>query len=56
VPFAAGDIVHFTPKTVHQLVNDSEQEFQMYAIWWDTDLAAGYLHAHGTARAEGLVS
>jgi mannose-6-phosphate isomerase-like protein (cupin superfamily) len=39
MPFVAGDIVHFPPRTHHQVVNTGAEEFQMYAVWWDIDLA-----------------
>lgn len=46
VPFSAGDVIHFTPQTVHQLVNTSDEEFEMYAIWWDAALAAAFADRH----------
>jgi mannose-6-phosphate isomerase-like protein (cupin superfamily) len=42
MPFVAGDIVHFSPGTVHQVVNDSERAFQMYSVWWDRELAGNF--------------
>ncbi|MCA1218415.1 cupin domain-containing protein [Streptomyces sp. 8L] len=48
VPFVAGDIIHFTPETVHQLVNDSSEDFEMYSIWWDADLAGSFAERHRT--------
>lgn len=41
-PFAAGDIVHFRPGSRHQVVNDGDGQFEMYAVWWDTDLATQF--------------
>jgi mannose-6-phosphate isomerase-like protein (cupin superfamily) len=46
VPFVAGDVVHFTPHHRHQVVNDGDEDFQMYAIWWDTDLSERFLTRH----------
>jgi oxalate decarboxylase/phosphoglucose isomerase-like protein (cupin superfamily) len=43
--FAAGDIVHFPPHTDHQIVNDGEEVFEMYALWWDADMARGFVAA-----------
>ena len=39
MPFVAGDIVHFPPRSHHQVINTGDAEFQMYAVWWDTELA-----------------
>jgi mannose-6-phosphate isomerase-like protein (cupin superfamily) len=39
MPFVAGDIVHFPPRSHHQVVNTGPAEFQMYAVWWDTEMA-----------------
>src|SRR5947199_7715605 len=33
-PFAAGDVVHFPPGTTHQVANESDEDFEMYSIWW----------------------
>lgn len=49
VPFTAGDVIHFTPQTVHQLANTSDEDFEMYAIWWDADLVAGFADRHPAA-------
>jgi mannose-6-phosphate isomerase-like protein (cupin superfamily) len=38
-PFTAGDIVHFPPGTRHQVVNRSDADFEMYAVWWDAEMA-----------------
>ncbi|MDQ3403948.1 MAG: cupin domain-containing protein [Actinomycetota bacterium] len=46
VPFVAGDVVHFLPHERHQVVNPGTEPFQMYAVWWDADLAAGFTRRH----------
>jgi mannose-6-phosphate isomerase-like protein (cupin superfamily) len=38
MPFVAGDIVHFRPRSHHQVVNTGDAEFQMYAVWWDSEM------------------
>jgi mannose-6-phosphate isomerase-like protein (cupin superfamily) len=38
-PFKAGDIVHLPPRSVHQVVNEGPEDFQMYSIWWDAEMA-----------------
>jgi quercetin dioxygenase-like cupin family protein len=47
-PFRAGDIAHFPPNTPHRLVNGSGSDFQVYCIWWDTEMSEKF-----TARHEG---
>ncbi|WP_199749102.1 cupin domain-containing protein [Amycolatopsis sp. WAC 01376] len=42
VPFAAGDIVHFPPGSRHQVVNTGTEEFRMYAVWWDREMAGRF--------------
>jgi len=42
MPFVAGDIVHFPPGSHHQVVNGGNAEFQMYAVWWDTEMAGQF--------------
>lgn len=44
--FAAGDIAHFTPGSVHQVINDSDADFQMYSVWWDAELANQFTQRH----------
>jgi mannose-6-phosphate isomerase-like protein (cupin superfamily) len=46
VPFVAGDIVHFTPQVRHQVVNDGDADFEMYAIWWDAELNERFAARH----------
>ncbi len=45
-PFVAGDIVHFRPGSTHQVVNDGVDDFQMYSVWWDAELAAKFADRH----------
>ena len=42
-PFAAGDIAFFNPGQQHRLLNDSDGEFMFYSVWWDTNMAEGFL-------------
>ncbi|MEU7351060.1 cupin domain-containing protein [Streptomyces albidoflavus] len=46
VPFTAGDVVHFRPGLEHQVVNQGEDDFQMYAVWWDAELAGRFATRH----------
>jgi len=45
-PFVAGDVVHFTPQLRHQVVNNSDTDFQMYSVWWDADMAQRFTERH----------
>jgi mannose-6-phosphate isomerase-like protein (cupin superfamily) len=45
-PFQAGDVVHFTPGTVHYAINDSDTNLEFYSIWWDPELAGDFLKRH----------
>ncbi|MFD8494784.1 cupin domain-containing protein [Amycolatopsis sp. NPDC059657] len=36
--FVPGDVVHFPPHTDHQVINDGDEDFQMYSVWWDKDM------------------
>ena len=45
-PFVAGDVVHFPPQVRHQVVNNSGDDFQMYAVWWDAELSERFVSRH----------
>jgi len=45
--FMAGDIVHLRPGVEHQVVNDNDQDFEYYAIWWDTEMSHRFLDRDG---------
>ncbi|HXV93166.1 MAG TPA: cupin domain-containing protein [Pseudonocardia sp.] len=45
-PFTAGDIVRFDPHTEHRVINEGDAAFEMYSIWWDSDMAATFLRRH----------
>jgi len=46
MPFSAGDIIRFPPGTGHQVVNNGDGDFEMYSVWWDTELAEKFLARH----------
>jgi mannose-6-phosphate isomerase-like protein (cupin superfamily) len=35
--FAAGDVAYLPPHAAHQVVNDGDECFAMYAVWWDAE-------------------
>ncbi|MCP2341718.1 cupin domain-containing protein [Actinomadura rupiterrae] len=45
-PFRAGDVVHFTPGTRHQVVNEGAEPFAMYAVWWDLEMTERFAARH----------
>jgi mannose-6-phosphate isomerase-like protein (cupin superfamily) len=45
--FRSGDVVYFPPGRTHQVVNESERDFEMYSVWWDSEMAGRF-----TARRE----
>ena len=45
-PFVAGDIIHFPPHAHHQVVNTSDGDFEMYAVWWDAELSERFAARH----------
>ena len=42
VPFRTGDIVHFPPNVQHHVINDTAEDFEMYSVWWDADMATRF--------------
>ena len=41
-PFQAGDIA-FPPGRVHRVINASDRDFGIYAIWWDTGMTGRFV-------------
>lgn len=41
--FRTGDIAHFPPGTAHRVINESTADFELYCIWWDTDMSTRFL-------------
>jgi oxalate decarboxylase/phosphoglucose isomerase-like protein (cupin superfamily) len=42
-PFEMGDIVAIPKHTNHYVVNDSDEDFHFYVIWWDKTYATQFL-------------
>lgn len=49
VPISAGDIAHFHPYEVHQVVNSGDEDFQFFAAWWDVEMAEAFSARHEEA-------
>ncbi|WP_238014772.1 cupin domain-containing protein [Dactylosporangium sp. AC04546] len=48
VPFVEGDVVHFPPHVEHQVVNETDEPLQFYAVWWDAPMTAVFAERHGS--------
>jgi mannose-6-phosphate isomerase-like protein (cupin superfamily) len=45
-PFNEGDTVQFSPFTQHCVINEADEPFEMYSIWWDADMSARFTQRH----------
>ncbi|MGM1064113.1 cupin domain-containing protein [Saccharothrix sp. Mg75] len=41
-----GDIAHLVPGSHHQVLNETDADFEYYAIWWDTAMSAAFVDRH----------
>ncbi|UWE13001.1 cupin domain-containing protein [Actinacidiphila bryophytorum] len=48
---AAGDLAYITPDVEHSVVNEHDEDFAYYAIWWDPAMSADFLASQGQAAA-----
>lgn len=46
-PFRSGDVAYFTPGEEHRVLNDTDEDFEFYSVWWDTEMAERYLDRAG---------
>lgn len=44
--FRPGDIEFHKPGTEHRILNDGAEDFEMYAIWWDSDMTVKFAARH----------
>ena len=42
-PFKAGDVAHFIPGKQHRLLNDGDDEFMFYSVWWDEEMSEKFI-------------
>ncbi|MBP2326479.1 mannose-6-phosphate isomerase-like protein (cupin superfamily) [Kibdelosporangium banguiense] len=42
--FAEGDVAFFQPGKQHRLLNDGDDEFMFYSVWWDEKMSEEFLH------------
>ncbi|MGY0231552.1 cupin domain-containing protein [Longispora urticae] len=48
-PFREGDVVHFVPGTRHEVINESDTDFQFFSVWWDAEMTERFAERHGAA-------
>ena len=51
--FAAGDVAFFKPGRQHRLLNDNDDEFVFYSVWWDEEMSERFLQRN-RAEAAGV--
>jgi len=44
--FRPGDIVFFPPHVDHQVINETDEDFEMYSVWWDPEMTARFAQRH----------
>jgi mannose-6-phosphate isomerase-like protein (cupin superfamily) len=42
-PFKSGDVSFFRPGHQHRLLNDNDEEFVFYSVWWDAEMSERFL-------------
>jgi mannose-6-phosphate isomerase-like protein (cupin superfamily) len=49
-PFVAGDVAYLVPGSYHQVINDREDDFQFYSVWWDPEMAERFTERHEAVK------
>ena len=44
-PFVAGDTAYLAPGETHQIINVGDDDFTMYGVWWDPQMAERFRSA-----------
>jgi mannose-6-phosphate isomerase-like protein (cupin superfamily) len=42
-PFRTGDVAFFQPGRLHRILNDRDQDFEFYSVWWDQEMAERFI-------------
>ena len=42
-PFRPGDVAFMKPGTQHHVLNDGDEDFEFYSVWWDEEMAKGFI-------------
>ncbi|MFL6534779.1 MAG: cupin domain-containing protein [Pseudomonas sp.] len=53
--FESGDVAAIPKHTNHYVINDSDEDFHFYVIWWDKFIAGDYMKADITHLEIGNV-
>jgi mannose-6-phosphate isomerase-like protein (cupin superfamily) len=48
-PFVAGDLVFMPPHEFHQVINDSDVDFEFFSVWWDPEMSERFTARHAEA-------
>jgi mannose-6-phosphate isomerase-like protein (cupin superfamily) len=51
-PFGTGDVAFFEPGQVHRVINDAEERFEFYSIWWDREMSDRVIAANSQDGSE----
>lgn len=41
--FRTGDVAFFQPGLQHRVLNDGEEDFEFYSVWWDQQMAERFI-------------
>jgi mannose-6-phosphate isomerase-like protein (cupin superfamily) len=42
-PLRAGDVTFFKPGLLHRVLNDGDEDFEFYSVWWDQTMAEQFI-------------
>lgn len=45
-PFEMGDVAAIPKHTDHYVINDSDEDFHFYVVWWDLAHVGGFIAQH----------
>jgi mannose-6-phosphate isomerase-like protein (cupin superfamily) len=45
-PFRAGDVVYFQPGVIHYVINENDDNFEFYSVWWDGEMSDRFVSQH----------
>jgi mannose-6-phosphate isomerase-like protein (cupin superfamily) len=51
-PFRTGDVAFFAPGQVHRVINDAEEDFEFYSVWWDREMSERVIASTSGGDAE----
>jgi mannose-6-phosphate isomerase-like protein (cupin superfamily) len=42
-PFRTGDVAFFRPGRQHRVLNDNDEDFEFYSVWWDQEMSEQFI-------------